>query len=238
MGSAVGSQISSGFVMGGGEYGAQYGLSGAWYGIGCGLSYFVTVLLAKFIHEHNLVSLTDYFSQRYQGTVIRLIYGTTGILSCIAMISGQLLASRAIFVTLGFSPQFGVIFIAIFALVYANASGLWGTMAISSLQSVILFFGMIAALWLLCSSTGLDPLLQSLPDSAFKIIHSVGQIILVLYGGSHYPGQCRQSDFLSVHHIRQVCSYRSKRLFAGWLIFNSMCIYFSSFGHVWALFIP
>lgn len=35
-GSAIGGQIGSGFVIGGAEYGARYGIAGAWYGIGCG----------------------------------------------------------------------------------------------------------------------------------------------------------------------------------------------------------
>lgn len=32
-GSAIGGQIGSGFVIGGAEYGARYGIAGAWYGI-------------------------------------------------------------------------------------------------------------------------------------------------------------------------------------------------------------
>lgn len=215
VGSAVGGQIGSGFVMGGGAYGAQYGLSGAWYGIGCGLSYFVTVLLAKFIHERHLVSLADYFSQRYHGTTIRLIYSTTGILSCIAMISGQLLASRAIFVTLGFPPQFGVIFTATVAFVYANASGLWGTMAISSLQSAILFLGMIAALWRLCSCVGLEPLLQSLPDSAFEIIPSDKEFLFSMAGPIILASAVNQISFQCITSAKSVRTAQSGYLLAG-----------------------
>ena len=225
VGSAIGSQIGSGFVVGGGEYGAHYGLSGAWYGIGCGLSYFVTVLLAKFIHEHHLVSLSDYFAQRYQGTAIRLIYSTTGIFSCIAMISGQLLASRAIFVTLGFPPQFGVIFAAIFAFVYANTSGLWGTMAISSLQSAILFIGMIAALWLLCSSTGLEPLLQSLPDSAFKIIPSDKEFLFSMAGPIILASAVNQISFQCITSAKSVRTAQSGYLLAG--LFLIPCAFIS-----------
>lgn len=49
IGGAVGAHIGSGFVVGGAESGAIYGIAGAWYGIGCGISWLlVGVLVAKF----------------------------------------------------------------------------------------------------------------------------------------------------------------------------------------------
>ena len=116
-GSAIGGQIGSGFVIGGAEYGARFGLAGAWYGIGCGLSYFITAALARFIHQHQFVSLSDYFAQRYQGTATRLIYSVAGIFSCVALLAGQLLAGRTIFLTLGLPAQWGVVLTAVIALV-------------------------------------------------------------------------------------------------------------------------
>ena len=56
VGSAVGGQIGSGFVMGGTEYGATYGIGGAWYGIGCGLSYLVVAVLTGFIFKHKYLA--------------------------------------------------------------------------------------------------------------------------------------------------------------------------------------
>ena len=153
-GSAIGGQIGSGFVIGGAEYGARFGLAGAWYGIGCGLSYFITAALAHFIHRHQFVSLSDYFAQRYQGTATRLIYSVAGIFSCVALLAGQLLAGRTIFLTLGLPAQWGVVLTAVIALVYANAAGLWGSMAVSSIQSATIFAGMSAALFVMLSTLG------------------------------------------------------------------------------------
>lgn len=45
IGSAVGSQIGNGFVVGGAGSAASVGLSGAWYGIGCGLGYLAIALV-------------------------------------------------------------------------------------------------------------------------------------------------------------------------------------------------
>ncbi|MEM5781458.1 MAG: sodium:solute symporter family protein, partial [Lawsonibacter sp.] len=48
IGSAVGSQIGNGFVVGGAGAAASSGISGAWYGIACGLGYLgIAVVLNK-----------------------------------------------------------------------------------------------------------------------------------------------------------------------------------------------
>ena len=80
VGAAVGNQIGSGFVIGGAEYGAQMGLAGAWYGIGCGLTYLPVAAMASFVFRKGLISLSDYFDQRYRGRAIRLIYCVGSIL--------------------------------------------------------------------------------------------------------------------------------------------------------------
>ena len=50
IGSAVGSHIGNGYVVGGAASGAAVGLSGAWYGIGCALSY----LAVAFVLNHRV----------------------------------------------------------------------------------------------------------------------------------------------------------------------------------------
>ena len=169
MGSAIGTHIGSGFVVGGAEYGAIYGIGGAWYGIGCGLSYIVVgALLCKFVYRHQYVSLADYLGKRYDGTATRLIYSLANALSCIATLAGQLLAGRAIFLTLGLSETWGVVLTAVISLVYANAAGLWGTIAVSTIQSSIIFVGMAAAIVVMLFKPEAGALLQSLPADYFK----------------------------------------------------------------------
>lgn len=151
-GSAIGGQIGSGFVIGGAEYGARYGIAGAWYGIGCGLSYFITAALCRFIRTHHYVSPADYFARRYSGHATRMIYTAASISCSVSLLAGQLLAGRTIFLTLGLPAQWGVVLTAVIALVYSNAAGLWGSMAVSSIQSVIIFIGMSTALFLMMSA--------------------------------------------------------------------------------------
>lgn len=166
-GSAIAGQIGSGFVVGGAEYGALYGLGGAWYGIGCGLSYIAVSFLCKFIFKRKFVSLADYFSLRYQGKKIRLIYSIATMFSCVAMLSGQLLAGRAVFLTLGLPAAWGVVLTAVISLLYSNVAGLWGSMAVSTVQTGIIFLGMVSAACAMLSEPGTGFLIQSLPASCF-----------------------------------------------------------------------
>lgn len=178
VGSAVGGQIGSGFVMGGTEYGATYGIGGAWYGIGCGLSYLVVAVLTGFIFKHKYLSPADYFSQRYDGKATQLIYSFATICSCTAVLAGQLLAGRSIFLLLGIPATWGVVLTAVIALVYSNISGLWGSMAVSSVQTVIIFLGIITALAALLFEPGADALTRTLPTSYFDAIPFDGEFFV------------------------------------------------------------
>lgn len=217
-GSAVGGQIGSGFVMGGAEYGARFGIAGAWYGIGCGLSYFVTACLARFIREKQMVSLSDYFAQRYHGRATRLIYSVTGIFSCIALLAGQLLAARAIFHTLHLPAQWGVVLTAVVALLYTNVAGLWGSMAASSLQSAIIFVGMVTALAAVLSGVGPQVLAEQMPEDCFRILPSDREFWLSTAAPIVLAGPVNQIAFQSVSSAKSVRVAQGGYLLAGLLL--------------------
>ena len=215
MGSAIGGQIGSGFVVGGAEYGAQFGIAGAWYGIGCGLSYFVTAALAGFVHRRRLVSLSDYFAQRYQGRVIRLLYSVTGLFSSIALLAGQLLAGRSIFLTLGLPSSVGVILTAVISLIYANIAGLWGAMAVSSVQSLIILIGMISALFITVLTLGPETLIACLPVEQFQMFSVGREFLFSMAGPIILSGAVSQISFQNVTSARTVSEAREGYFFAG-----------------------
>lgn len=217
-GSAIGGQIGSGFVIGGAEYGARFGIAGAWYGIGCGLSYFITAALARFIYEHQFVSLSDYFAQRYQGSATRLIYSVAGIFSGVALLAGQLLAGRTIFLTLGLPAQWGVVLTAVIALVYANAAGLWGSMAVSSIQSATIFTGMSAAILVMLLTLGPETLTEALPAASLDLFSGGGEFIFSMAGPIVLASAVNQIAFQSVASARSVKSARGGYLLAGLLL--------------------
>lgn len=169
-GCAVAGQIGSGFVVGGAEYGARYGIGGSWYGIGCGLSFLVILPLVGLIYRNHYLSLSDYFASRYRGNSTRLLYSVSTICCGVATLSGQLLAGRAVFLTLGIPASWGVVLTAVISLVYANIAGLWGTMAVSTLQAATIFVGMASALGVMAINPGWACLVQTLPASCFTPI--------------------------------------------------------------------
>lgn len=166
-GSCIAGQIGSGFIIGGTEYGVLYGVGGAWYGVGCGLSCLVTVAMCRFIYTHGYISLTDYLITRYQAKATGIIYSGAMLVGGVAMLGGQLLAARAVLETLGIPAQWGVTTIAVAALIYANLSGLWGMLRISTLQAVIMLAGMLSAIAWLAADPGFSFLPQTLPESFF-----------------------------------------------------------------------
>lgn len=217
-GSAIGGQIGSGFVIGGAEYGASYGLAGAWYGIGCGLSYFIPAALSRFIHSHQYVSLSDYFSRRYRGRATRLIYSIAGICSCIAVLAGQLLAGRTIFLTLGLPAKWGVILTAVAALLYANASGLWGSMAVASIQSAAIFVGMSAALGVCLCTQGPGALTAALPATFFQMAPLGGEFSFSMAAPIVLAGAVNQIAFQSITSAKSVNAARGGYLLAGFVL--------------------
>lgn len=75
IGSAVGSQIGNGFVVGGAGAGAGTGISGAWYGIGCGLGYLVIgVVLNKVVYAKGFISLPEFLDERYSDKMTAMVF--------------------------------------------------------------------------------------------------------------------------------------------------------------------
>lgn len=199
IGSTVGMQIGSGFVIGGAEYGATYGIGGSWYGLACGLNHIVIALLiCKFAYSHKYISVADYFGDRYGGKMPRVIYSVASTMGSVAMLSGQLLAGKAIFTTLGIPENLGVAFTAIISLIYSNVAGLWGTMAISTIQSAVIFTGMVSAFGVMLVQMGMGELAASVPASYFDIIPFDGEMWVSIAVPSILSGMVAQGVFQSV----------------------------------------
>lgn len=180
-GSALGSHIGSGFVVGGAEYGALYGLGGAWYGIGCGVSFLVCgIFLTKFIYRRRYLSLMDYFMERYQNRSISLISTFSTLLCSMAIFSSQLLAGKAIFYVAGIDGNLGIALTSIVALVYTTMSGFWGAMTVALLQSAVIFISILGALFVLYTGSGTEILFASLPQSHFDLFAMDAETLVML----------------------------------------------------------
>lgn len=168
IGGAVGAHIGSGFVVGGAESGAIYGIAGAWYGIGCGISWLlVGVLVAKFFYRNRYLSLSDYFKTRYNDKSTRLIYSISTPLSYVAMFAGQILAGKAIFQAFGIDGNLSIIITALVVLFYASISGLWGAYMTSVIQVAVIVAGLIFALISMIIDGGFAAIQATLPATYF-----------------------------------------------------------------------
>lgn len=168
MGSCIGAQIGSGFVVGGAESGALMGISGAWYGIGCGISYIIIgFLLAKFVYRNGYVTVSDFFEKRYGGKTTKLIYSIATPISCIASLAAQVMAGSAIFVALGMDGTVGAIISMVVVLAYSCISGLWGAQMTSVFQVGIIIVALIVGFVILMFN-GAGAALASLPAASWS----------------------------------------------------------------------
>ena len=169
-GSAIGAQIGSGFVVGGAQNGADMGLGGAWYGIGCGISYIIIgFALTKFVYSKGYVTLSDYFEDRYGGKVTRLIYSIATPIGSIASLAAQIMAGSAIFVALGMDGNIGAIVATIVVLAYSCLSGLWGAQMTSVIQVAIILVSLVLGTFIIFVQGAVD-IFATMPASSFQLL--------------------------------------------------------------------
>lgn len=172
MGSCIGAQIGSGFVVGGSESGASMGIAGAWYGIGCGIAYFLMgFLLSKFIQKHGYVTLSDFFKERYGGKTTRLIYSISTPLGAICSLAAQIMAGAAIFQALGMNGNIGAIIATVVVVIYSSLSGLWGAEMTSVIQVGVILVSLLVGVATLFFGGDMKEVLATLPASSWNLFN-------------------------------------------------------------------
>lgn len=144
IGSAAGAHIGNGYVVGGAASGAAVGFSGAWYGIGCALSYlFTAFVLNHRVYQGGFISIPEFLEARYGEKLTSAIFSFTTALSLVANVAAQLMAGQALFEALGFDGRLGIWIIAIVVVAYSCISGLWGAAATSVVQFAIIVVSLV-----------------------------------------------------------------------------------------------
>ncbi len=186
MGGAIGGHIGNGFVVGGAGSGAEMGIGGIWYGIGCALSYVVlSFTINDYIYKKGYMSLADFLQERYGDKITSLIYSVTTALCFVGNMAAQIMAGRALFVALGLDGTVGAVVITVVVVLYSQISGLWGAFATSVVQTAIIMVGLIGTTVLLIANGGIGLIQDAvasgqLPDTMFKLIPMDGATFVML----------------------------------------------------------
>lgn len=176
MGGAIGGHIGNGFVVGGAGSGAELGVGGIWYGLGCALSYVVlSFAINDFVYRKGYISLSDFLRERYGDKITTLIYSLSTAFSFIGNMAAQIMAGKALFIALGLDGNMGAIVIAVVVLIYSQIAGLWGAFATSVVQTGIILVGLIGTTILVLAQGGVGIIAGavsdgSLPASFFTLV--------------------------------------------------------------------
>ena len=156
--------FGGGFVMGSGEWGFDYGLTGMAYAAGVGLSLVVLGLVAARRMRHLAIfTVPDYLAQRYGSESVRVLSTLLSLVAIIGIIGAQVWAAQGALSIIGLDPTWAAVAATVLFIVYTALSGLWGVTLTDAVQLAIIFIGVpIAAVMALGEAGGLDGIRASI----------------------------------------------------------------------------
>lgn len=147
--------FGGGAVMGGGEYGFKYGISGAWYGVSCGIGLlFLSFMTASKFRDLAMYTVPDYLEQRYGGKAVRVLGALLSLFALIGILAAQVLSARSALGILGIKGNTGAILATLVFIIYTTTGGLWAATMSDFLQVVLAGFGVILATIVVFAKTG------------------------------------------------------------------------------------
>ena len=156
--------FGGGFVVGTGEWGYTYGLTGMAYAVGVGLALLVlAIVAAKRMRRLGLVTVPDYLEHRYNSKTARLLGALLSLVAIIGILGAQVWASQGALSILGIDPVTAAVIATLVFIVYTAASGLWGVTLTDAVQLAIIFVGIpVAAVMGLQSAGGFEGIRETL----------------------------------------------------------------------------
>ena len=159
------------------DSGAEMGIGGIWYGIGCALSYVVlSFTINDFLYKKGYISLSDFLRERYGDRITTLVYSLSTAFSFIGNMAAQIMAGKALFIALGLDGNVGAVVITIVVLLYSQIAGLWGAFATSVVQTGIILLGLIGTTIFVLMQGGVGAIVEAvesgaLPKSFLPLYH-------------------------------------------------------------------
>ncbi len=145
-GALAATHFGGGMVIGGGEYGFKHGLSGAWYGIACGIGLLVLAFItASKFRALSFYTVPDYLEHRYGGKSVRALGALLSLIALVGILAAQVLAAKGALAILGFKGNTAAIIATIIFIIYTALGGLWAATITDFIQVIIAGVGVIIA---------------------------------------------------------------------------------------------
>jgi SSS family solute:Na+ symporter len=141
--SYVGSHFGGGMTVGGAELGARSGLSGIWYGLACGFSYLLLLVIVPKVYVLKGMTAADVLEHAYGTKRVRALFAVVAFAGSVGIIGGQILAGGAMFAAFGVSQEVGGIVTFVIIVLYCALSGLYGVMITDTIQVAIGGLGVV-----------------------------------------------------------------------------------------------
>lgn len=182
----IGAHVGNGIVVGGAQYGADYGIGGVWFGLGACLSYilFATVM-SRLLYRRGYLTIPDLIRDRYQSKFASVLMAVLNICATLGIMAAQIMAGAALFSALGLNPTLGAVLLAIVVFIYCSISGMWGVMMTDSVQTVVIFFSTIFCIVTIAMQGGFDAMSAALPETSFEFVpFSTEKLVMMLVPGA------------------------------------------------------
>lgn len=167
----IGAHVGNGIIVGGAQYGAEYGIGGMWFGLGAVLSYVLfAVVMSRLLYRRGYITIPDLIRDRYQSKVASVLMAILNICATLGIMAAQIMAGSALFSALGLNPTLGAALMAIVVFIYCALSGMWGVMMTDSVQTTIIFFSTIFCIVAIAMNGGFDAISAALPESSFELV--------------------------------------------------------------------
>ncbi|MFW6278581.1 MAG: sodium:solute symporter family protein [Bacillota bacterium] len=165
-GALAATHFGGGMVLGGGEDGFIYGLSGSWYGIACGIGLILLgFLTASKFRTLAFYTVPDYLEYRYGGKTLRVLGALLSVIAIIGIIAAQVIAARGALEILGITGNTGAILATLIFIIYTALGGLWAATITDFIQVIIagvgVIFGAILVLGDVGGFSGLQEMIES-----------------------------------------------------------------------------
>jgi SSS family solute:Na+ symporter len=147
--------LGGGFVIGGGEWGFTYGVSGVWMGVGCGVAILLIGLVtAQKMRALALYTVPQYLEMRYESKNMKLIASTLSLVAIIGIVAAQIVAAKAAVTILGIDPIIGSVIVALVFILYTSAAGMWAVTLTDFVQLILAIIVVLIGTFFIINQTG------------------------------------------------------------------------------------